>query len=188
MVSDPLRLFDCSPVSDGAAALVLASAEKAKELCENPVWIAGSGQASDTLSLHSRKSLTTLNATVEAGRQAYKQAGLTSKDIGAAEVHDCFTIAELCAIEDLGFCEKGDGGNFTEQGETGLKGSMPVNTSGGLKTKGHPVGATGIAQAIEASLQLRGEAGERQIDDVEYVLTHNVGGSGGTAAVHIFSR
>ncbi|HIK02148.1 TPA: thiolase domain-containing protein [archaeon] len=188
MVADPIKLFDCSPVSDGAAALVLASAEKAKELCENPVWIAGSGQASDTLSLHSRKSLTTLNATVEAGRQAYKQAGITSKDIGAAEVHDCFTIAELCAIEDLGFCEKGDSGKFTEQGETGLKGSVPVNTSGGLKTKGHPVGATGIAQAIEASLQLRGEAGDRQIDDVEYVLTHNVGGSGGTAAVHIFSR
>lgn len=187
-IADPLKLFDCSPLSDGAAALILASREKAEQVCKDPVWIAGSGQASGTLALHDRRDLCTLDASVEAAKQAYKQAGVTAKDIDCAEVHDCFTIAEILAIEDLGFCKKGEGGKFTERGETSLKGSIPVNTSGGLKSKGHPVGATGIAQVIEAVLQLRGKAGERQVKDVEYALTHNVGGSGGSAAVHIFSR
>lgn len=187
-IAEPLKLLDCSPISDGAAAVILASEEKAKELCENPVWIEGSGLGTDTIGLHDRKDICTLGATVEAARQAYKQAGATAKDIDCAEVHDCFTIAEICAIEDLGFCKKGEGGKFSEQGETALDGSMPINTSGGLKSKGHPVGATGIAQAIEAVLQLRGEAGDRQVKDAETALTHNVGGSGGTAAVHIFRR
>jgi len=187
-IASPLKLFDCSPISDGAAVVILATAEKAKKLCDDPIWIAGSGQASGSLALHSRRDICTIDATIEAARQAYKQAGITAKDISIAEVHDCFTIAEILAIEDLGFCKKGEGGKFTEQGESSLKGSKPINTSGGLKSKGHPVGATGIAQVIESVEQLRGKAGERQVKDVEYALTHNVGGSGGTAAVHIFSK
>ena len=187
-VSEPLKLLDCSPISDGAAAVIVASEEKAKEYCDNPVWIVGSGQASGTLTLADRPDICTLDATVNAAKMAYKQADVTAKDISCAEVHDCFTIAELCAIEDLGFCKKGEAGKLTEQGETSLKGSIPINTSGGLKSKGHPVGATGIAQAIEATLQLRGKAGDRQLKNVEYALTHNVGGSGGSAAVHIYSK
>jgi len=185
MVSTPLKLLDCSPISDGAAAVILASEKKAKELCDNPVWIKGTGQATDTISLHDRNTLCTFNATVEASRQAYKQAGLTAKDIDFAEVHDCFTIAELVAIEDLGFCKKGEGGKFTEAGETSLKGSIPINPSGGLKAKGHPVGATGIAQVCEATLHLRGAAKERQVKDAKTALIHNVGGSGGSCTVHI---
>ncbi len=189
MVADPLKLFDCSPITDGGAAVILANAEKAKELCKEPIWIVGSGAATDTLALHSRKDICTLGATIEAARQAFKQAGVTAKDIDLAEVHDCFTIAEICAIEDLGFCKKGEGGKFTEQGNTSLTGKIPINTSGGLKSKGHPVGATGIAQAIEIALQLRGKADKRQVKNkAEIGLTHNVGGSGGSCAVHIFSR
>jgi acetyl-CoA C-acetyltransferase len=187
-VSEPLKLLDCSPVSDGAAAVVVASEKTAKEYCKDPIWITGSGQATGTLTLADRADLCTLDATVNAAKMAYKQAGVTPKDISCAEVHDCFTIAELCAIEDLGFCKKGEAGKLTEQGETTLKGSIPINTSGGLKSKGHPVGATGIAQAIEATLQLRGKAGDRQLKTVENALTHNVGGSGGSAVVHIFSK
>ncbi|MBN1502072.1 thiolase domain-containing protein [Candidatus Woesearchaeota archaeon] len=187
MVADPLKLFDCSPVSDGAAAVVLASKQKAKELCDAPVWISGSGHATDALSLHDREDITTLKATVEAAKQAYVQAKIGPKDIGCVEVHDCFTIAEICAIEDLGFCKKGEGGRFTEQGNTEIGGRIPVNTSGGLKAKGHPVGATGVAQTIEAVLQLRGEANGRNTN-AEIAMMHNIGGSGGTAVVHIFRR
>jgi len=188
-VADPLGLFDCSPVSDGAASLILASKEKVEELgIENPIWVTGSGLAADVLSIHSRRDITTLDATVEAANQAYKQAGVTAKDIDLAEVHDCFTIAELLAIEDLGFCKKGEAGKFTEDGETALTGSMPINTSGGLKSKGHPVGATGIAQIIEVVEQLKGKAGERQLKDPKIGLTHNVGGSGGSALVHILQK
>ncbi|MFH1425058.1 MAG: thiolase domain-containing protein [archaeon] len=185
-VATPLKLLDCSPISDGAAAVILASEEKAKEICDDPIWILGSGQATDTISLHSRADLCTFNATVQAAKQAYEQSGLKPKDIDIAEVHDCFTIAEIIAIEDLGFCKKGEGGKFTEKGETARSGSKPINTSGGLKSKGHPVGATGIAQAIEAVTQLRGDAGKRQVKNVKHAMTHNVGGSGGSCAVHIF--
>lgn len=187
-VSTPLKLLDCSPISDGAAAVILAGEEKAKKLCDDPIWIKASGQATDTISLHSRPDIYTLRATVEAAKQAYAQAKLTPKDIDIAEVHDCFTIAEICAIEDLGFCKKGDGGKFEEQGKTALDGPKPINTSGGLKSKGHPVGATGIAQAIESVTQLRGDAGKRQVKNVKNALTHNVGGSGGSCTVHIFGR
>lgn len=187
-VASPIKLLDCSPISDGAALVVLASAKKARELCEDPVWILGSGQASDTLALHDRKSLSKTEAAVKASQQAYRMANLTAEDIDFAEVHDCFTIAEIMAIEALGFCKLGKGGKTTEAGETALEGRIPVNPSGGLKAKGHPLGATGIAQAIEAVLQLRGEAGKRQIKDAEYGLTHNVGGSGATCVVHIFGR
>jgi acetyl-CoA C-acetyltransferase len=152
------------------------------------VYIIGSGQASDTLALHDRRSLTTLDATVKAAQVAYKQAGITVNDIDLAEVHDCFTIAEIVATEDLGFCKKGEGGKLLDEGATELTGRIPVNTSGGLKAVGHPVGATGVKQAIEIVLQLRGEADKRQIKDAKIGLTHNVGGSGATAVVHIFSR
>jgi acetyl-CoA C-acetyltransferase len=188
MVSDPLTLFDCSPITDGAATMILCREDLAKKYTDNPIYIIGTGQASDTLALHDRRSLTTLDATVKASQIAYKQAGVTQKDIDLAEVHDCFTIAEIVATEDLGFCKKGDGGKLLDEGITQIGGKIPVNTSGGLKAVGHPVGATGIKQAIEIVLQLRGEAGKRQVKDAEVGLAHNVGGSGATAVVHILSR
>ena len=132
--------------------------------------------------------MTVSDATINAGKMAYEMAGKAPGDIDVAEVHDCFTIAELLAIEGLGFCEIGGGGMFTEESKTALDGEIPVNTSGGLKAKGHPVGATGVAQVVEIAYQLRGEAGKRQVNDAEVGLTHNVGGSGGTAAVHILER
>jgi acetyl-CoA C-acetyltransferase len=188
MVADPLTLLDCSPITDGAAAVILCKAELAKKYTDTPVYIIGTGQASDTLALHDRRSLTTLDATVKAAQMAYKQAGITVKDVSLAEVHDCFTIAEIVATEDLGFCKKGDGGKLLDEGVTEIGGKIPVNTSGGLKAVGHPVGATGIKQAAEIVMQLKGEAGKRQVKDAKIGLTHNVGGSGATAVVHIFSR
>ena len=184
-VAYPLGLLDCSPVTDGAAAVVLCAADKAKDYVDSPVKIIGSGQASDTLALHGRRDITTLDATVHAAQMAYKQTGLQPKDIHFAEVHDCFTIAEICAIEDLGFVKKGEGGKAVHDHITTLDGRIPVNTSGGLKSKGHPVGATGVAQIIEVVKQLQGEADQRQIPDARIGLTHNVGGSGATCVVHI---
>jgi acetyl-CoA C-acetyltransferase len=188
MVADPLHVLDCSPITDGAAAVVLTPTEMAGRFAETPIKIIGSGQASDTLALHDRRDITTLEATVCAARSAFSQAGTEPRHVDVAEVHDCFTIGEILAIEDLGFVEKGRGGIAVEEGLTALDGALPVNTSGGLKACGHPVGATGIKQAYEIALQLRGEAGRRQVEDAEIGLTHNVGGSGGTAVVHIFSR
>lgn len=188
MVADPLHVFDCSPLTDGAAAVILAPTEVAKKYCDTPVKILGSGQASDTLALHDRRDITTLDATVSAAHTAFSQARIDPRQVDVAEVHDCFTIAEILAIEDLGFVEKGQGGKAVEEGMTALNGRLPINTSGGLKACGHPVGATGIKQAYEIALQLRGEAKKRQVDDAEIGLAHNVGGSGGTALVHIFSR
>ncbi len=185
-VAEPLTVLDCSPITDGAAALVLCSMEKAKSLSEKSVKIIGSGQASDCLALHARKDICTLEASVHAARRAYKQAGIGPKNINVAEVHDCFTIAEIIAIEDLGFVKKGDGGKTVEQGLTSLDSEKPVNTSGGLKACGNPLGATGIAQAVEIVTQLRGNAGKRQVKNAKIGLTHNVGGSGATAVVHIF--
>jgi acetyl-CoA C-acetyltransferase len=188
MVADPLTLYDCSPITDGAAALIICKAELAKKYSDNPVYIIGTGQASDTLALHDRKSLTTLEATIKAAQKAYKEAGITVKDVDLAEVHDCFTIAEIVATEDLGFCKKGEGGKLLDEGVTQIDGKIPINTSGGLKAVGHPVGATGVKQAVEIVLQLRGQAEKRQVKDAKIGLTHNVGGSGATAVVHIFSR
>lgn len=188
MVADPLRLLHCSPITDGAAAVVLASEKKARELTDTPIWILGSGLATDTIALHDRNSLSQLGATKLSAEVAYKNAGIKAKDVDFAEVHDCFAIAEILAIEALGFCKFGEGGKLTETGETALNGSIPINPSGGLKAKGHPVGATGIAQAVECFLQLRGEVGKRQIKDAEIALAQNVGGSGATCVVHIFSR
>ncbi len=187
IVAEPLRLLDCSPITDGAACLVLASEKKAKEFVDNPVYIIGSGQASSTISLHGRENIAIMDATINAAKEAYKRAGIEAKQIEVAEVHDCFTIAEILAIEGLGFVKIGKGGKATEEGLTEIGGKIPVNTSGGLKAKGHPVGATGVAQAVEITLQLRGEAEKRQVN-ADIGLTHNVGGSGGTAVVHIFSK
>ncbi|MFH1787863.1 MAG: thiolase domain-containing protein [Candidatus Altiarchaeota archaeon] len=187
-VATPLKLLDCSPITDGAAVVILAEEATARKFCDNPVWIDASTQASDTLALHDRKSLCQTQAAITAGKKAYAQAGIKPSDLDFAEVHDCFTIAEIMAIESLGFCEMGKGGKYTEDGNTALDGEIPVNTSGGLKSKGHPVGATGIAQAIEATYQLRGTADKRQIKDAKIGLTHNVGGSGATCAVHILRR
>lgn len=187
-ITSPLKLLDCSPITDGAACVVLAPAEIAKEYTDTPIIVSGTGQASDTLSLHNRSSLVSLRASMRAAEMAYKMAGVEPEDIDLAEVHDCFTIAEIMAIEDLGFCKKGEGGKLTEEGETALDGRIPINTSGGLKGKGHPVGATGIAQAVEMVTQLRGEAGKRQVNGAEIGVIHNVGGSGGTAVVHVLKR
>ncbi|HHI30703.1 MAG TPA: thiolase domain-containing protein, partial [Candidatus Methanoperedenaceae archaeon] len=163
-------------------------AEVAKKYTDTPVYIKATTQASSTISLHDREDITTLDATVAAAQRAFQTAGLTPRDVDLAEVHDCFTIAEILAIEDLGFFKKGKGGIATEEGLTAIGGEIPINTSGGLKACGHPVGATGIKQAVEVTEQLRGEAGKRQVDGAEIGLTHNVGGSGGTAIIHILQR
>ncbi|RLE70632.1 MAG: thiolase domain-containing protein [Thermoprotei archaeon] len=188
LVADPLRLYDCSPISDGAAVVIICSEEIAKKLTDTPVFVLGSGIASDTIALHDREDITTLTATVKAARMAYDMAKLGPNDIDVAEVHDCFTIAEILAYEDLGFCKKGEGGKLIQEGETEIGGRIPVNPSGGLKAKGHPVGATGVAQIVEIVLQLRGEAGKRQVTNAEIGLTHNIGGSGSSCTVHIFGR
>ncbi len=186
-VADPLKLLDCSPITDGAAATVLASEEVAKEYCDDPVWIDASAQATDSLAVHDRKSITGLNAAKVATEKVFKKSSYDRSEIDLAEVHDCFSIAELCALEDMGFVKKGEAGKAMEEGRFNLNAELPINTSGGLKGCGHPVGATGIKQAIEITKQLRGEAGKRQVDEAEVGLTHNVGGSGATAILHILS-
>jgi acetyl-CoA C-acetyltransferase len=189
MVADPLRILDCSPITDGAAAVILCPMEMAKKLGKKSlVHVIGSGQATDTIALHAREDLTWLGATAKASQVAYKMAGVGPKDIDLVEVHDCFTIAEICVIEALGLVEKGKGGQAAESGLTALGGKIPVNASGGLKAKGHPVGATGVAQVVEVVEQLRGEAGDRQVKDAQIALTQNMGGTGGSTAVHIFKR
>jgi len=185
MVADPLRLLDCSPVSDGAAAIVLCPVDMATRFKGEPVRIIGSGQATDTLALHNRRSITTLQSVIDAAKKAYKMANLKPEDIDVAEVHDCFTISEICIIEDLGFVKKGEGGKAVEEGLTGIEGKIPVNPSGGLKSKGHPVGATGVAQIVEIVEQLRGKCGDRQVKDAKIGLTQNMGGSGASCVVHV---
>jgi acetyl-CoA acetyltransferase len=188
MVAWPLKLYDCSLITDGASCLILTKPELAKKFTDTPVHIIGSGQASDTIGLYEREELTTLAAAKAAGQEAYRMAGAKPKDIDVAEVHDCFTIAEIMAYEDLGLCNPGKGANLVKEGATSLEGQIPINTSGGLKAKGHPVGATGTAQAYEIYLQLTEQAEKRQVKDAEIGLTHNVGGSGATATVHIYRR
>ena len=186
MVAWPLKLYDCSLITDGASCLILTTPELAKKYTDTPVHIVGSGQASDTIGLYERKTLTSLEAAKVAAKQAYEMAELKPENIDVAEVHDCFTIAEIIAYEDLGFCKAGDGGKLAENSETKLGSRIPVNTSGGLKAKGHPVGATGTGQAYEIYLQLTGRADKRQVKDASIGLTHNVGGSGATATVHLY--
>ncbi len=179
-ISFPFTLFDASPISDGAAAVILT-----KKTLKKSVHILGSAVATDTIGLSERKSLTELAGTKNAASIAIKQAGVTISDIDIVEAHDCFTIAEIMAMEDLGFCEKGQGGAFIASGHTRLGNKMPVNTSGGLKACGHPVGATGVKQIVEIAQQLRGDGGERQVKGAKVGLAHNVGGTGATVVVHI---
>jgi len=188
MVSEPLRLLLCSPVSDGAAAVLLCPLDQAKKYTDRPVQIIGSGLATGTMTLAEREDPSFLDSVQLSAERAYKAAGIGPGDVQVAEVHDCFAIAEICCIEALGLVERGQGGAAAREGLTALGGRVPVNTSGGLKSKGHPVGATGIAQAIEIFEQLRGEAGDRQVKDAELGLAQNMGGSGASSAVHVFRR
>ena len=182
-VAEPLGLLDCSPVTDGAAAIILSSNKKSE------VRLIASEVSTSTLALHNRKDITTLDAAVKASKKAYKFANINSSDIDIAEVHDCFTIAEILAYEDLDFCKKGEGTKLIRKGLTNLNGKLPVNTSGGLKACGHPVGATGIKQVIEIATQLSGKGGIRQVKkNLKYGLTHNIGGSGATAVVNILTK
>lgn len=188
MIAAPLRLFDCSPITDGAAAVLLVAEELAESFSRTPVYVIASGQASDS-SLSIRGQMLSLNAAKSAAQDAYQMAGIAPGDLKLAEVHDCFTIAEVIASEDLGLFAPGMGAIAAREGKTARDGQYPLNTSGGLKAKGHPVGATGIGQVVEVWKQMRCEAGERQLArDVDLALTHNVGGTGQTCAVHIFER
>ena len=188
IVAWPLKLYDCSLITDGASCVILTKPELARKYTDQPVHIVGTGQAGDTIGLYERKSLTSLMSARLAAKTAYDMAKVDPSDVDVAELHDCFTISEVVACEDLGFCGLGDGGKLSESGETKLGGRIPINTSGGLKSKGHPVGATGIAQAYEIYLQLTEQAERRQVKDAKIGLTHNLGGSGPTATVHIYRR
>lgn len=186
-VADPFCLMDCSPITDGAAALILTTVEKAKQMAPGRpiIKITGSGLATDTISLANREDLAELKAVRLAGERAYAMADKKPSDIDLVEVHDCFSIAEIMATEALGFFEPGGGGPAVEQGLTAIGGKIPVNASGGLKSKGHPVGATGVAQAVEIVTHLRGKAGDRQVEGARVGMTQNMGGSGGSSVVHI---
>jgi acetyl-CoA C-acetyltransferase len=188
MVSEPLRLLHCSPVTDGAAALLLCPLDQASKYTDKPVQIIGSGFSTSTLAIADRKDPAFLDAVAASADKAFKMAGVGPDDIHLAEVHDCFAIAEIGCIEALGFVEKGKGGEAAKSGLTALGGKIPVNTSGGLKSKGHPVGATGIAQAIEIFEQLQEKSGERQVAGARIGLAQNMGGSGASSVVHIFKR
>jgi acetyl-CoA C-acetyltransferase len=186
-VADPLKLFDCCPFSDGGAALVLASEEVARRH-RKPVWVLGSAAASDWMLLGDKRDLSRVPATERAAAAAYRQAGLGPRDVDVVELHDCFTIAEIVATEGLGLFEPGAGGRAAEAGRTSLGGEIPVNPSGGLKAKGHPIGATGAAQIAEIVTQIRGEAGPRQVDGAKTGLTHTLGGNTATVLVSLFGR
>jgi acetyl-CoA C-acetyltransferase len=188
VVASPLKLYDCCPFSDGASAVILCNEEFAKKIGRPYVEIIGSGRGASPASVQSRKDITTIPSTVDAAKQAYKMANISAKDVDFVEVHDCFTIAELIDIEDLGFFSKGTGAQAIREGRTTLKGDIPVNPSGGLKSKGHPIGATGVGQVVEVFEQFTHKAGERTVKDAEIAMTHNFGATGASAAVHIFKR
>jgi len=187
-VATPLKVFDCCANADGSSCIIVASEEKAKALCENPVWILGLGAASEPVNMARRDLFTGLNVAIDAGRQAYKMAGVGPEDIDVAEVHDCFTIAEMMAYENLGFAKAGEGKELIGAKETYKEGKIPVNVDGGLLSKGHPIGATGGSQIRTIVLQLRGEAGPMQVKDPEIGLVHNIGGVGLYGNVTILGR
>lgn len=187
-ICHPLSLYDCSPISDGSAAVLLASEERARKITDTPVWIKGLGASTDTMLISERETLTGIKATRLASEKAYKMAGVEPKDVDVANVHDCFTIAEILAYEDLGFCAEGMGGRFIEEGQSYIGGATPVNVDGGLKAKGHPLGATGVSMTVEITKQLRGQAGNRQVKGAEIGLSHNVGQTGQFVFVHIYTR
>ena len=187
-VAEPLTLYHCCPTTDGAAAALVVSEDVVEEYMDAPVRVAGVGAAADRVGLFQRDTYTAIPASRRAAETAYAAAGVEPAALDFAEVHDCFSIAELLAYEDLGFCDRGAAGAYVESGATRPDGDLPVNTSGGLKAKGHPIGATGAGQVVEAYDQLTGRAGARQLDDPAVGLTHNVGGSGGAAVVHVLER
>jgi len=187
-VASPFCVYDCCANADGAACLILAEESKAKEISDNVVWLDGVGCATSSMSVLRRPDLVGLPSAQEASRQAYSMAGVSASDIKVAEVHDCFTIAEIMAYEDLGFCKKGEGGPFIADKRSYIGGDVAVNVDGGLKAKGHPIGATGVSMAYEIIIQLRGGAGERQVPDADVGLTHNVGGIGQYTFVNLFRR
>lgn len=188
LIASPLSLYDCSLVTDGAAFVVLTTSEIAKKLNNKHriVEVVGSGHAGDTISLHTKQSITSFEAAKNAAKQAYDQSNLRPSDIDFAEVHDCFTITQIINIEDLGFAEPGHGADLVAEGVTAIGGKKPINPSGGLKAKGHPIGATGLSQIYEVVTQLRGDAGKRQLKKSDIGLTHNLGGTAGTCVVNIF--
>lgn len=188
MIADPLRLYDCSPITDGGCAVIIKPWDEAKKMDGPKMKVTSFAQASDTMSLHDRPDITGFKTTQVAAKKAFQRADLTPKDIDFVEVHDCFTIAEIVALEDMGFFGKGKAGPATLAGETARDGHLPVNNSGGLKAKGHPIGATGVSQIVEVFKQLNDLAGKRQLSDVQYGMTQNLGGSGSTIVCHIFER
>jgi len=186
VVASPLKLYDCCPFSDGASSVIICSEKFAKEHTKDYVEVIGSGRGGSPAALQGREHLTTIPSTRIAAEAAYKMAGITPKDIDFAEVHDCFTIAEIIDTEDLGFFEKGKGVEGVREEQTSRKGEIPINPSGGLKSKGHPIGATGVGQIAEVFEQLTGKAGERTVNDAKIGLTQNFGATGASCAVHIF--
>lgn len=188
VIASPLRMFDCCANADGASCVIMAGEEKAKKITDSPVWVAGIGAASDTLSTTGRTNLTGLTCAIEAARKAYQMAGIEPKDVDVAEVHDCFTIAEIMAYENLGFCKPGEGGKLIEESQTYIGGKIPVNVDGGLLSKGHPIGATGGSQIRTIVLQLQGRAGKTQVEGAEVGLVHNIGGIGVYGNVTILRR
>lgn len=189
VIAWPLKLYDACPLTDGSAAVVLASEDVAKKLTDTPIWIKGVGYSSDSANLSRRSSYVGLEATVRAAAAAYRAAKITPDDVDVSTCHDCFTIAELMAYEDLGFCKKGEAGKFVREGQTMIGGKIPVNVDGGLKAKGHPIGATGVSMTVEITKQLRQEAGRHQAPIKKgYGLVHNVGGTGHYAFVTVLSR
>ena len=188
VVASPLKLYDCCPFSDGASAVILCNEEFAKKSRKPYVEVIGSGRGASPAAVQAREDITTIPSTISAAKQAYKMAGITPKDIDFAEVHDCFTIAEIIDIEDLGFFPKGTAAHAVTEGATKINGEIPINPSGGLKSKGHPIGATGVGQVVEVFEQFTGKAGERTVKNAETALTHNFGATGASAAVHIFRK
>lgn len=188
VVASPLKLYDCCPFSDGASAVILCNEEFAKKSGKPYVEVIGSGRGASPAAVQAREDITTIPSTISAAKQAYKMAGITPKDIDFAEVHDCFTIAEIIDIEDLGFFPKGTAAHAVREGATRRNGEIPINPSGGLKSKGHPIGATGVGQVVEVFEQFTGKAGERTVKNAETALTHNFGATGASAAVHIFRK
>jgi acetyl-CoA C-acetyltransferase len=187
-VSTPLQVYDCCANADGAACVILANEGRAKEISEKTVWLDGMGCATASMSVLRRPNLVGLPSAEQAANKAYEMAGVQAGDIKVAEVHDCFTVAEIMAYEDLGFCKKGEGGPFISDRQTYIGGKVPVNVDGGLKAKGHPIGTTGVSMTYEIAKQLRGECGDRQVPDADVGLTHNVGGIGQYCFVQVLRR
>jgi acetyl-CoA C-acetyltransferase len=183
-----LQVYDCCANADGAACVILAEESLARKFSKQPVWLDGMACATASMSVLRRENLTGLPSAEKAGHDAYAMAGVTADDVKVAEVHDCFTVAEIMAYEDLGFCPKGQGGPFIQDRQTYIGGKVAVNVDGGLKAKGHPIGATGVSMTVEIAKQLRGECGERQVPDADVGLTHNVGGIGQYCFVQVLKR